>query len=482
MWLREAETALEEKITIYRAAELLGSGEISSVELTRAAFERIEKLDTDIGAFLALDREGALLSAQESDRRRAEGKSRGIFDGIPYSLKDNISTKGIVTTCGSRMLEGYIPPYDASVVVKLKDSGAVLLGKNNMDEFAMGSDCTKSAYKLCKNPHDLTRVSGGSSGGSAASVSSDMSVFSLGSDTGGSVRLPASHCGVVGLKPTYGAVSRYGLIAYASSFDVIGTFCKSIADTRAVFELIRGIDKRDFTSIDLPKHSEDIKIKGLRIAIPDILLSGAVSIEVRDAIERCACMLESYGAFVEKISIPSVSHAASAYYIIAMAEASSNLARYDGIRFGHRSTERAADVNTMISLSRDEGFGDEVKRRILAGTYILSEGYYDRYYSQAQKVRAQIRRELMGVLSEYDALLSPVSGRSAGKINNTDFQTDMYRDDIFTVCANLTGMPAISVPCPNVSGMPIGVQFMAAHGREDILFFLGDMLERGMDA
>ncbi len=466
------------ELGVLSAAEKLSSGEISSVELTEACFERIEKTDGDIGAFLALDRDGALLSAEASDKRRRCGECRGIFDGIPYSLKDNISTKGIPTTCASRMLSGYVAPYDATVVGKLREGGAVLLGKNNMDEFAMGTEAIHSAHKLCKNPHDTTRIAGGSSGGSAAAVAADMALFSLGSDTGGSVRLPASHCGVVGFKPTYGTVSRYGLVSYASSLDTVGTLCKSTADTRAVFDLIRGRDRLDMTSIDLSRQGECVCLKGLFVALPKMLFSYKIQSVVRDAVELCARRIEEMGACVDEISMPSFSSAVAAYYVIAMSEASSNLARFDGIRFGHRSEAEAESISELISNSRGEGFGSEAKRRILAGTYFLSEGNYERYYLRAERVRARVRAEMGEIFDKYDAVLSPTALSVARKLDGCVSSTDTYREDALTVVANLTGAPAISVPFSHAKGMPIGIQFTAKHGREDVLFALSEAIER----
>ncbi len=458
---------------------MLSRREISAVELTQAFLSRIDATDTETGAFITVDREGALCSARESDKRRAAGESLGIFDGIPYSLKDNISTKGIETTCASRILRGYIPPYDATVAAKLKNSGAVLLGKNNLDEFGMGSETVNGAYMLCRNPHDRSRIAGGSSGGSAASVADGTSVFSLGSDTGGSVRLPASHCGVVGLKPTYSAVSRYGLVSYASSLDVVGMLCKNVADTRAVFDLIRGRDIYDQTTRDFSRSCGDISLKGLRIALPKELLGADLSDEVSIALDFSIKMLEAEGAIIEEVSLPSIKQSAAAYLVLSMAEASSNLGRYDGIRYGHRSEMTAETVGEHISRTRGEGFGDEVKRRILAGTYFLSENGREKYYKNALSAMNLICAEYAALFERFDAMISPVATRSAKKIGEKTTKAEGYREDEFTVCANLTGIPAISVPCPCVSGMPVGIQLSASHGREDVLFSLSDAIERG---
>ncbi len=466
-------------LSLLEAAELIRCRKISSLELTKAYLNRIETRDKAIGAFITVDREGALRRAAESDARRDRGMSLSIFDGIPYSVKDNFCTSDMPTTCASNMLSGYIPPYNASVIQTLRASGAVLLGKNNMDEFAMGTDCTQGAFKPCKNPHDLTRIAGGSSGGSAASVAADMSVFSIGSDSGGSVRLPAAHCGVVGLKPTYGAVSRYGLVAYASSLDTVGTLCKSIADTRAVFDLIRGRDVRDSTSFDMDMRSAQVSVRGLRVAVPQMLFENEISDEIKEALGVCADLLRRAGAVVEEISMPSLANAVAAYYIIAMSEASSNLARYDGIRFGHRSDACAHSVDEFMSRNRGEGFGVEVKRRIIAGTYFLSKQNYERYYLKAQRIRAKLKAEISEIFKDHAAILSPVSLSTARKADSQNTNTQTYREDALTAVANLAGIPAISVPYPNAKGMPVGMQLMAACCREDVLFALGEALEIG---
>lgn len=457
--------------------------EFSAEELTRAYLGRIKEKDAEIGAFLTVAEESAIEAARESDKRRAEGKVLGSLDGIPISVKDNICTRGIFTTCASRMLEGYIPPYDATAVDRLKAAGAIILGKTNMDEFGMGSSCENSAYKITKNPLDTSCVAGGSSGGSAAAVAASMSPLALGSDTGGSVRQPASFCGLVGMKPTYGRVPRYGLVAFASSLDQIGVISSSVEDNATVLGVISGRDARDSTTADIPSGLEGVSkkegVRGLSVAIPRELISSEVSDEVRTAVLAAAHIYERLGASVKEISLPSLRYALPAYYVISSAEASSNLARFDGVRYGRRA-EGYGDINELYIRSRSEGFGDEVKRRIMLGTFALSAGYYDEYYGRAKRAAESVRCELEESFEEFDLLLSPTSPGTAFRIGEmTDSPTRMYASDLCTVPASIAGIPALSLPCGvDGRGMPIGVQLMGRVFSEDMLYRAAFALER----
>ena len=462
---------------------MLRDGQISSEELTRAYIERAQSTDSSLGAFITLDAEGALKRARQSDSRRALGHSSGRLDGIVYAAKDNIMTKGMRTTCASKMLENFTPMYDATVIQKLCSGGAVLLGKTNMDEFAMGSTGENSAFFPCKNPCDRTKVPGGSSSGSAAATAAGAVSFALGSDTGGSVRLPAAYCGVIGLKPTRGSVSRYGLAAFASSLDVIGPICRTVEDCALVYDEISGADARDATSI-MPCVDTFGKlrrgIEGFRVALPRELFALSIDGEIREAVEKTAKMLESLGAEVCEVSIPGLTRALYAYYIISSAEASSNLARYDGIRYGYRTEKRAESIEQFFSMCRGEAFGDEVKRRILLGAFVLSEGYSEKYYKRATAVAAELCRELDALFCEYDIILTPTSAQAASRIGESGgvSVTKEYEKDAFTVFANLCGHPALSMPCAvDREGMPIGVQLTAARGREDKLLCAARAIE-----
>lgn len=453
------------ELTIHAQKRLLDSGEASSLELTRSCYDQIEKTDGEIGAWITLCKETALEKAGEVDARRARGETLGSLAGIPAGLKDNMCTTDMPTTCGSRMLENYVSPFNATVAEKLQAADAIVLGKLNMDEFAMGSSTENSYFKAARNPLDPSRVPGGSSGGSAAAVAGHQAAFTLGSDTGGSIRQPASFCGLVGLKPTYGAVSRYGLVAFASSLDQIGPLTKDVTDMALVMNAIVGHDGRDSTSAPVawPDFTESLKgdVKGMKIALPREYFAKGLNPEVKDAVLQAAKQFEALGARVEEVSVTTMEYALPAYYIISSAEASSNLARFDGVQYGFRA-EAFDDLADLYIQSRSQGFGKEVKRRILLGTYALSSGYYDAYYKKAQQVRSLIRKEFDGIFKKYDMVLSPVAPTTAWKLGEKSKDPlEMYMEDIYTVPINIAGVPALSVPCGTDSGgMPIGMQLI----------------------
>ena len=464
----------------------LESGDISSVELTKALIERKEAVDPRVKAFNSLDEETALAEAEASDRRRSTGESLGLLDGIPVGLKDVISVKSSPLTCSSKMLESFVSPYDATATARLKEAGVVLFGRLNMDEFAMGSSTENSAFNTTFNPWDLNRVSGGSSGGSAAAVSAGSVPISLGSDTGGSIRQPASFCGVVGLKPTYGRVSRFGLVAFASSLDQIGPFGRSIKDVAATLKVIAGHDPKDSTSIrkDVPDYFQSIESakRPWKLGVPKQYFGDGLEFEVKAAIEKAIDWYSNQGCEICEVDMPHTDLAVAVYYIIATAEASSNLARFDGVRYTHRSK----DVENAIDLyfkSRAEGFGEEVKRRIILGTYVLSSGYYDAYYLRAQKVRTLIRQDFMKAYEKVDALLTPTSpfvSFKAGEKNEDPLQ--MYLSDIYTISANLAGVPAISLPCGfDSQGLPIGLQIQGKPFGEAELLSIAHAFEQAHD-
>jgi len=449
---------------ISELAGRLRNREISSVELTRAYIDAIEKLNPTLNAYVHLTFDTALEAAEQADRMLAEGDAP-VLCGIPMALKDNICTDGLPTTCCSKILTGFKPYYDATVWEKLKRQGAVLLGKTNMDEFAMGSTSETSFYGAPLNPRNPEYVTGGSSGGSAAAVCANLAVYSLGSDTGGSIRQPASFCGVVGLKPTYGAVSRYGLIAYGSSLDQIGPLTSSVRDAAIVFDAIKGVDKRDQTSVDFDYgpslvESLDRDIAGMRIGVAEEFFDG-INPEIEASIGKAIALLEKNGARIENIRIPALKIALPVYYIIACAEASSNLGRYDGIRYGYR-TPSYTSIDEMIVKTRSEGFGDEVKRRIMLGTYVLSSGYYDAYYKKACLIREEIIREFDAGFEKCDVLVAPTAPNTAFPLNYKGASpVEIYLSDICTVPVNIAGVPAISVPCGEDSrGLPIGMQII----------------------
>ena len=450
--------------TIHEYAELLKQRKLSSVELTKQYLARIEKADAQIGSYITVCPDEALAAAGKADERIAKGEAT-LLTGIPVGIKDNICTEGITTTCASKMLYNFVPPYDATVTKRLKNEGAVILGKLNMDEFAMGSSTESSYFKKTKNPYDLTRVPGGSSGGSAASVSADLAPYALGSDTGGSIRQPAAFCGNVGLKPTYGLVSRFGLIAFASSLDQIGSFTKDVTDCAIVLNAIAGYDKMDSTSVDADKtdytKALGLPLKGMKIGVPKQYLESGIQTEIKEAVENAIKVYEMLGAKCEECSLPLSKFALPAYYLISSAEASSNLARFDGIKYGYRAEEYHG-LTDLYEITRSEGFGEEVKRRIMLGTYALSSGYYDAYYKKAQQVRGLIKRDFAACFEKYDVLLTPTTPTTAYKFGEKSDPVAMYMGDICTVAVNIAGLPAISIPAGlDKKGMPIGIQLIA---------------------
>ena len=454
-------------LTLYEAGEKLRKREVSSQELTEAVFQRISETDGIVRSYITLCRDAALAQAKQADERLKRTPSASPLLGIPVAVKDNLLTKGIRTTCASRMLDNFIPPYDATVVARIRSAGAVITGKTNLDEFAMGSSAENSAYFSTRNPWDLDRVPGGSSGGSAAAVAGDQCIAALGTDTGGSIRQPAAFCGIVGLKPTYGLVSRYGIIAFASSMDQAGPMTKDVRDCALLLEAISGHDPADSTSANcpVPPYSKSLNsdIAGLRLGIPREYFTSGLQPAVDKAVHGAIRRLENNGATVEEISLPHTDYAVAVYYVIATAEASSNLARYDGMRFGRRAAGK--DLTESYMLSRAEGFGPEVKRRIMLGTYALSAGYYDAYYLKAQKVRALIRRDFDEAFKHCDAIITPTSPTTAFKITEKiQNPLEMYLSDLCTISINLAGVPAISVPCAfNGNGLPIGMQIIGKH-------------------
>jgi len=463
------------ELTIHKAHELLRQKEISSVELTRAVLDRIEAVDDKVGAFITVDGETAMKQAELADRAISNGKCRPLT-GIPLAIKDLICTKGLKTTCASKILENFIPQYNATVIKKLNNQGAVIIGKTNMDEFAMGSSTENSGLKLTCNPWNLTHIPGGSSGGSAAAVAADMCLGALGSDTGGSIRQPASHCSVAGLKPTYGRVSRFGLVAFASSLDQIGPLAKDVTDCAILLNTVSGYDNNDSTSVpeDVPDYTASLK-KGLEgITVGIVREYGAtkgLDNDVSDAVKNAVGVIENLGAKCIEVTLPHTEYAVAAYYVIAPAEASSNLARYDGVKYGFRDKEKT-DLMDMYKSTRSQGFGSEVQRRIIIGTYCLSAGYYDAYYGKASQVRTLIMEDFKKAFNSCDVILSPVAPTPAFKIGeNVDDPLTMYLSDIFTLSANLAGIPGMSVPCGfSKTGLPIGLQIMGSHfGEEKIL-------------
>ena len=470
--------------TLTSLHEGLVNKEFSSVELTQAAFKRIAETDGKVEAFLALNEEGALKQAQAADEKGyADGN---VLNGIPLGIKDNIVTEGVTTTAASRMLGDFMPIYDATVVTKLKEAGAVNVGKLNMDEFVMGGSTENSYYKKTKNAWNLTKVPGGSSGGSAAAVASGEVVASLGSDTGGSIRQPAAFNGIVGMKPTYGRVSRYGLIAFASSLDQIGPMTRNVTDNALLLEAISGYDKRDSTSLNMevPKFSANLngKVAGMKIALPKEYFQDGVSAEIQEAVRKAAAQFEEMGATVEEVSMPTLAYGIPAYYIIASSEASSNLQRFDGVRYGYR----AENVNSLEELyikSRSEGFGMEVKRRIMLGSFSLSAGFYDAYFKKAGQVRTLIKRDFANIFAGYDLILGPTTTTTAFGIGEkNDDPLAMYMDDLLTVTINLAGVPAISVPGGFAAdGMPIGIQLIGNYFEEAKIYQAAFALEQAND-
>ena len=474
-------------LTIKEAHKLLEKKEITSVELVKAHFNEIKKRDKDIRAFLSLNEEGALEAAKKVDERISRGEPIEMLAGIPAAIKDNISIKSAKVTAASKILENYIAPYDATVIKKLKEEEAIFIGKTNMDEFAMGSSTENSAFGPTRNPVDLERVPGGSSGGSAAAVKAGFSIYALGSDTGGSIRQPAGFCGVVGFKPTYGAVSRHGLIAMASSLDQIGPIARNVDDAAAVFEIIRGVDELDSTSVspatagwqdywDSPLDIEEIKI-----GVPREYFIHGLNPEIEKNIKSVISKLEKEGAKIEEISLPYSEWALATYYIIMPAEASANLARFDGIKYGYSTMNKEEKLQSLLDVylqSRGKGFGTEVRQRIMLGTYILSAGYYDAYYTRAQRVRKLIKQDFDHAFKEVDVILTPTSPTTAFKFGEkTQDPLSMYLADIYTVSVNLAGIPGISIPIEEVDGLPVGLQLIGKNFDDVKLLKIAKIIE-----
>ncbi|KPC72562.1 glutamyl-tRNA amidotransferase [Thermoactinomyces vulgaris] len=441
----------------------LSTRELSASDLVEESLAQIAKVDGDVRAFLKVDEEGARKQAAELDKKWANSSTRGLLAGLPAGLKDNLCTEGLTTTCASQLLANYNPIYNATVVDKLAEAESVTVGKLNMDEFAMGGSTENSGFHPTYNPWDLSRVPGGSSGGSAAAVAAGEVYYALGSDTGGSIRQPAAFCGVVGLKPTYGRVSRYGLVAFASSLDQIGPLTKNVEDAAYVLQAISGHDAKDSTSaqVDVPDFLSALTgdIKGLKVAVPKEMMGEGIDAGVKERVQAAIKKLEQMGAVVEEVSLPHSDYAVAAYYLIAPAEASSNLARYDGVRYGVR--KQGQNLLDMYLETRSQGFGSEVKRRIMLGTYALSSGYYDAYYLKAQKVRTLIRQDFERVFADYDVIVGPTTPTTAFKIGeNINDPLTMYMNDILTIPVNLAGLPAISVPCGLAEGLPVGLQII----------------------
>ena len=474
-------TLFERSATELQAS--IKAGELTIAELTNEAYARVEALDGDVQAFLALNKEQATAQAAEMDKVPFE--ERGPLFGLPIGVKDNIVTEGLETTCASKILEGFMPIYDATVVQKLRAAGMVTIGKLNMDEFAMGSSNENSAFKATKNPWNLNHVPGGSSGASAASVAAGEVPFSLGSDTGGSIRQPAAYCGVVGMKPTYGRVSRFGLVAFASSLDQIGPITRNVKDNALLLEAIAGVDPMDSTSanVDVPNYAAALTgdIKGLRIAVPKEFLGEGVGEAAKQSVLDALEVLKGLGATVDEVSLPHSKYALAAYYILSSSEASSNLSRFDGIRYGYRA-DNAKNLIELYKQTRAEGFGDEVKRRIMLGTYSLSAGTYDAYYKKAQQARTLIKADYDKVFENYDVIIGPTAPTPAFKIGeNVDDPMTMYANDILTIPINLAGVPAISIPCGFENGLPLGLQIIGKHFDEETIYRAAFAYEQATD-
>ncbi len=470
-------------LTIDAARSAIQERKTTAVSLAEACYAKIEKNDPQIGAFLTLSKERALAKAAEMDALAAKGEKLPPLGGVPIAIKDVLVTQGIRTTAGSKILGNYIPPYDCTAVARLESAGAVVLGKLNCDEFAMGSSNENSAWKPVHNPRDLSRVPGGSSGGSAAAVAADMAVVTLGTDTGGSIRQPASFCGVHGLKPTYGRVSRYGLIAFASSLDHIGPLAKTAKDAALVLQTIAGRDPMDSTSADVPVPDYVVElekpVRGMKIGVAKEYFGDGLDSEVRQSVEAAIQKLTKLGCEVVQVSLPHTEYAIPTYYLIATAEASANLARFDGVRYGHRA-QGVRSLSEMYRRTRDEGFGAEVKRRIMLGTYALSAGYYDAYYLKAQRVRTLLTRDFEEAFKRVDAIVAPTSPTAAFKLGEkVDDPLAMYLADIYTVTANLAGIPGISVPCGETKEkLPIGMQIFGKHFDEATILRLAHAYEQ----
>lgn len=473
--------------TISELSVMLTAGETTSVAITQAVIDRTAAVDAKVKAFLSTDAGDALAQARASDRRRETGKSLSPLDGIPIGIKDTLAVKGQPLRCASKMLENYVSPYDATCILKLREAGAVIWGRLNMDEFAMGSSTENSAYQTTANPWDLETIPGGSSGGSAAALAAGEAIATLGTDTGGSIRQPAALCGVVGMKPTYGLISRYGLVAFASSLDQVGPFARTVEDAALLLQVMLGKDPHDSTSIEqpyAPNYASDLKTKKgpWTLGVPREFFGEGIDPEVKANIEKAIDWYKSQGCEIVDISLPHSDLAVPVYYIVATAEASSNLARFDGVRYGHRS-EAAKDALTLFTKSRGEGFGDEVKRRIILGTYVLSSGYYDAYYLRAQKVRRLILGDFEAAFEQVDAILTPTSPTPAFKRGEkSNDPLAMYLSDVYTISVNLAGLPAISIPSGfTESGLPIGLQVIGKAFGESDMFAVANAFEKAHD-
>ncbi|MDY7031369.1 MAG: Asp-tRNA(Asn)/Glu-tRNA(Gln) amidotransferase subunit GatA [Thermodesulfobacteriota bacterium] len=473
------------ELTIHELHEMLRKNEISSLDITKSVFKRIDQVEGQIGSFITLMKENAIECAEKSDSRIINGKI-GRLTGIPLVIKDNMCMKGIKTTCGSKILKEYIPPYDATVIKMLKEEQPVFVGKTNMDEFAMGSSTETSYFGITKNPWDVSRIPGGSSGGSASAVTADECIAALGSDTGGSIRQPAAFCGAVGLKPTYGRVSRFGLVAFASSLDQIGPITKDVRDCAILMNVIAGYDEMDSTSADMKvQNYEEVmdgNIQGIKAGIPEEYFSEGIDSDVESSVCAAIKKLEKLGVVCKKVSLPHTEYAVAAYYLVAPAEASSNLARYDGVKYGYRAPE-AAGLMDMYVNTRSEGFGQEVKRRIMLGTYALSAGYYDAYYKKASQVRTLIKCDFDEVFKECDVIITPTVPTPAFEIGEKrEDPLKMYLLDIYTIPANLAGIPGISIPCGfSKKGLPIGLQLLGRHFDEATLLKVAHSFEQNTD-
>ncbi len=462
----------------------LTSKERSAVEIAQAQLDQAQAVEPKLNSFVSLTAEKALAQAKAVDEKIAAGEDIGLLAGIPIALKDNLCTKGIRTTCSSKILENFVPPYESTVTERLEAAGAVFVGKTNLDEFAMGGSTENSAFKTTSNPWDIARVPGGSSGGSAAAVAGGQAPISLGSDTGGSIRQPASFCGIVGMKPTYGLVSRFGLVAFASSLDQIGPFGRTVEDTAILLSAVAGHDPKDATSlnVEIPDYTKSLKtdLKGRTIGVIKETFGDGIDSAVGAAVNVAIDQLKALGAKVKTISCPRFNYGVSAYYIIAPCEASANLARYDGVRYGLRAKE--PNLLSMYNKTRAEGFGDEVKRRIMIGTYALSAGYYDAFYLKAQKVRTLIKQDFEKAFEDVDILVSPTAPSTAFKAGANDDPLSMYLLDLMTIPVNMAGLPGMSVPCGfDTDGMPIGLQLISNVLREDLLFEVGHAYEQATD-
>jgi aspartyl-tRNA(Asn)/glutamyl-tRNA(Gln) amidotransferase subunit A len=475
------------RLTISEARDLLMKKEISVRELTGSVYERIDAVEATVRAFITITKEAALAMADEVQKRLdlQQGIKASSVLGIPIAVKDNMCTRGVLTTCGSKILHNFVPPYESTAVSKLRENGYVLIGKTNMDEFAMGSSTENSGFHITKNPWDIERIPGGSSGGSAAAVAADECIAALGSDTGGSIRQPASLCGVVGLKPTYGRVSRYGLVAYASSFDQIGSLTKNVRDAAILLNIIAGHDPLDSTSAPaaVPDFTENLHgdMRGVRIGIPKEFFIAGMDADVEKCVKDAVRQLESLGAIPVEISLPHTGYAIATYYVLATSEASSNLARYDGVKYGLRAEGK--DLMDMYLNTRSQGFGAEVKRRIMLGTYALSSGYYEAYYRKAQQVRTLIKKDFEDVFQNVDLIVTPTAPTAAFRAGEkTADPLQMYLSDIFTISVNLAGVPAVSVPCGFTSqNLPVGLQLIGKHFDEESLFKVAYAYEQATD-